>query len=316
MSAGWTDQRERGSHLAVSTIRWIAQHLGRPAARLLLYPITLYFLVRAGPQRAASRRFLTQVRGRPAGLAQVARHIHCFAATILDRVFLMTGRHALLRVRLHGAGLVTERVAAGRGFLLLGSHLGSFEILRALAVEQERIPLRILMQPEHNQVVTAVLNALNPRIADTVIPLGAPGTLLAVKEALDAGFVVGLLGDRNAPGEPRVACRFCGRTAHFPLGPLALAAVTRVPVLLFFGLYRGGNRYDVYFEHFTDHLSAPRPRRRELLGEWVQRYAARLEHHARMAPYNWFNFYDFWDEPARPQVPGSAVQPAGTGPRA
>ena len=300
MSTGWADQRERGNHLAVSTIRWIALHLGRGTARLLLYPITLYFLVKAGPQRLASRRFLAQVRARPAGLAQVARHIHCFAATILDRVFLIAGRQSLLAVRLHGEALVTERIATGQGFLLLGSHLGSFEVLRSLGVEQERIPLKILMQPEHNQILTAVLDALNPRIAETVIPLDAPNTLLAVKEALDAGCAVGLLGDRNAPGEPRIPCRFFGRTAQFPLGPLALAAVTRVPVLLFFGLYRGGNRYDVYFEHFTDLLSAPRPRRREILGDWVQRYATRLEHHTRAAPYNWFNFYDFWDEAEGP----------------
>jgi len=296
MSAGWADQQERGNRLAVGIIRWVALHLGRPTARLLLYPITLYFLLRAGPQRSASRRFLTQVRGRPAGLAQVARHIHCFAATILDRVFLIVGRRSLLAVRLHGEGLATELVAAGQGFLLLGSHLGSFEVLRALGVERAQLPLKILMQPEHNQIVTAVLAALNPMIAQTIIPLGTPNALLAVKEALDAGGVVGLLGDRRAPGEPGIACRFFGRTASFPLGPLALAAVTRVPVLLFFGLYRGGSRYDVYFEHFTDRLSAPRPQRRAILGEWVQRYAARLEHHTRMAPYNWFNFYDFWDD--------------------
>jgi len=296
MSAGWAEQRERGNRLAVGIIRWVALHLGRGAARLLLYPITLYFLVRAGPQRAASRRFLAQVSGRPAGLVQVARHIHCFAATILDRVFLIAGRQSLLAVRLHGEEWVTELVASGQGFLLLGSHLGSFEVLRAPGVERERLPLKILMQPEHNEIVTSVLAALNPGIAQTVIPLGAPNTLLAVKEALDAGGVVGLLGDRNAPGEPRIACRFFGRTASFPLGPLALAAVTRVPVLLFFGLYRGGNRYDVYFEPFTDRLDAPRPRRREILADWVQRYAARLEHHTRMAPYNWFNFYDFWDD--------------------
>jgi predicted LPLAT superfamily acyltransferase len=252
--------------------------------------------LRAGPQRAASRRFLTQVRGRPAGLAQVARHIHCFAATILDRVFLIVGRRSLLAVRLHGEGLATELVAAGQGFLLLGSHLGSFEVLRALGAEREQLPLKILMQPEHNQIVTAVLAALNPMIARTVIPLGTPSALLAVKEALDAGGVVGLLGDRSAPGETGIPCRFFGRTASFPLGPLALAAVTRVPVLLFFGLYRGGNRYDVYFEHVTDQLNAPRPQRREFLADWVQRYAARLEHHTRMAPYNWFNFYDFWDD--------------------
>jgi hypothetical protein len=32
-----------------------------------------------------------------------------------------------------------------------------------------------------------------------------------------------------------------------------------------------------------------------VLAAVIRRYAARLEHHARQAPYNWFNFYDFWE---------------------
>ena len=26
----------------------------------------------------------------------------------------------------------------------------------------------------------------------------------------------------------------------------------------------------------------------------MRRYVARLEHYCREAPFNWFNFYDFW----------------------
>ena len=301
--AAWTGQPERGSRPALALIRWIALHLGRGVARAFLYPITLYVLLRAAPQRRASRCFLSRVRGRPAGLWEVARHLHCFAATILDRVFLIAGRGGRLRVAVHGESVVAAQAAAGRGFLLLGSHLGSFEILRALGLARTDLRLRVLMQPGHNQALTEILHALDPRLAETVIPLGTPGTLLAVKEALDAGAMVGLLGDRCAPGEAAVPCDFLGRTAWFPLGPLTLAAVTGVPVVLFFGLYRGGNRYEVYFEDFADRLVAPRPRRRAVLAGEVRRYAARLAHHTRAAPYNWFNFYDFWEEPAR--LPGA-----------
>ena len=295
MTVGWSDQAERGNRFALRLILWIALRLGRPAARAVLYPITLYFLVKARPQRLASRRFLTRVLGRPAGLFQVARHIHCFSATILDRVFLLGGRQEALAVRVHNDRLVSERVAAGQGFLLLGSHLGSFEILRALAVEQQQMPLKVLMDPKHNRLITAILDGLNPAVAGTVLPLGTPATMLAVKETLDAGGVVGLLGDRCAPGEPSVSCRFFDSLANFPTGPLTLAAVTRVPVVLLFGLYRGGNRYDVYFEDLAERVELDPRDRRGSAQVWVQQYAGRLEHYTRLAPYNWFNFYDFWE---------------------
>lgn len=296
MSLRWTGQRERGSRGALHLILWIALRLGRPAARLVLYPITFYFLLKARPQRIASRRYLSRVRGRPAGFAQVARHIHCFAATILDRVFLLCGRQDQLDIRLFHPELVRERIDAGQGFLLLGSHHGSFEVVRALAVADRRLPLKVLMYPEHNQVITQVFHALNPEIADTVIPLGRPESLLAVKESLDQGYMVGLLGDRYRPDEGSVSCDFLGGQARFPTGPIGLAAATGVPVVLFFGLYLGGNRYAVHFETLSERIQLDRAARETQLAGWVQRYAERLQHHVRLTPYNWFNFYDFWDE--------------------
>jgi hypothetical protein len=43
------------------------------------------------------------------------------------------------------------------------------------------------------------------------------------------------------------------------------------------------------------------------VGEIVQRYADRLAHHARTAPYNWFNFYDFWHVQSDNRAPLAAV---------
>ena len=89
---------------------------------------------------------------------------------------------------------------------------------------------------------------------------------------------------------------FFGEDATFPAGPVLLASVLKVPVQLFFGLYLGNNRYALHFEHFADEIVLGRGHRDEDVQMWTQRYADRLEHYARLAPYNWFNFYDFWAE--------------------
>jgi predicted LPLAT superfamily acyltransferase len=90
-----------------------------------------------------------------------------------------------------------------------------------------------------------------------------------------------------------------GGTVRFPEGPWSLAKALGVPVILGFGLYRGGRRYDVSFELFAECITAERTNRAAELRAHAQRYAQRLEFHAQRAPYNWFNFYDYWaDEPA------------------
>jgi len=120
---------------------------------------------------------------------------------------------------------------------------------------------------------------------------------------------VTLLVDRARPGNEVALCDFLGKPAPFPVGPWQLAAALKVPVVLCFGLYRGGNRYDLYFEPFADQLVLERTRREEHLREVAARFAARLEHFAHDAPYNWFNFYDFWktETPQAARTPDAAA---------
>jgi predicted LPLAT superfamily acyltransferase len=291
----WTALPERGTLTSLQLIGWIAVHIGRWAARLLLYPITFYFVMTAQAARQTSYEYLKRMRGYPAHWWHVFRHFHCFAATILDRLYLLRSEFQRFDVMLHGKEILQRQMESGKGSILLGSHLGSFEVLRALGVMQRSFPLKVLMDTVHNQNITRFFDALNPVIASTVIAPDRPDTLLTVKESLDAGFFIGMLGDRVSSGDKTTQCQLLGAPAVFPVGPIVLAAMMRCPVILFFGLYRGGNRYEIYFEYFANEIALDRDHRAEDIQLWTQRYAERLEHYARLAPYNWFNFYPFWD---------------------
>jgi predicted LPLAT superfamily acyltransferase len=293
----WGDLPERGTPASLRLIGWIAVHIGRWTTRLLLYPVTLYFVISAREARRVSYEYLRRVRGRSAHWWHVFLHFYCFAATILDRLYLLRSEFEHFDVALHDKEILLRKIETGKGCILLGSHLGSFEVLRALGVTQQNFPLKVLMDTAHNQNITRFLDSLNEKIASTVIVPDRPDTLLRVKESLDAGFLVGMLGDRVSSGEKTTQCQFLGTPATFPAGPILLAAIMHCPVILFFGLYRGGKRYEIYFEHFADEITLQRDRRTEDVQHWMQRYAERLEHYARLAPYNWFNFYSLWDQP-------------------
>ena len=298
MSQQWAQLPERGNSLVLRLIVWITLHLGRPVGRALLYPITLYFLVTATAARRGSWLFLRRALGREPGWREVFRHIHCFAATILDRVYFLTGRLRPFKIEIFGDRWIVDQAASGQGCILLGSHLGSFEALRAIGLILRHFPIKILMNTAHNRGITGFLNTLNPALAQTIIPIGGPDTLVRVQESVARGCMVGVLGDRVVAGEKTVRVRFFDRETAFPAGPLLLAALADCPVILFFGLYRGGHRYEIHFERLAERIALDRNRRQEQLAVWVQRYADRLEHYARLAPDNWFNFYDYWEEEA------------------
>lgn len=297
MTEHWTQRPEGGGRFAIWLIRSIGLHLGRPVARAILYPITVYFYFRRPFERRVSREFLQRIHGRPASTFEVMRHIHRFASTILDRVFLLTDRFRRFDVRMHGLEELTRQIRPDRGVLLLGSHVGSFEVLRVAAAERPDVKVRVVLDTQQTPALTDLLHAINPDIGRNVIDASRPSTdiVLALGEAVREGSLTTLLADRARPHEATVVVDFLGSPAAFPAAPFLIGSVLKVPILLCFGMYRGGNRYDLYFELFAEQLDLPRHARQRELRSVVQRYAARLEHHVREDPYNWFNWHDFWN---------------------
>ena len=295
--ARWKQRPEGGNRFAIWLIRGIARHAGRKVTRLLLGPITLYFLLMRGPERRASVAYLQRVLGRPTRWIDGARHIHTFASTILDRVFLLSGRLQHFQITVSGLDDIHAQLDKQQGLLMFGSHLGSFEVMRVLARQRPEYVIRVVLDKAHNPAMTQLLDALDPVIAANVIDASqdGPSLMLAIQQAVSAGHLVAMLADRVQVGDSAQRVTFLGTIARFPRAPWLIASVLHAPVVLAFGLYRGGNRYDLAFESFSDGLRIPRAERASALASLIQRYATRLEHYARLAPYNWFNFYDFWD---------------------
>lgn len=297
--AEWTRRPERSNRATLRLMTWISLRLGRRAARVVLFGIAGYFLLFAPPARRASREWLARSLGRAPTRRDLFRHFFSFAATIHDRVYLLNERFDLFDIRVHGAEFVTDAVARGEGVFLMGAHFGSFEVARALGRQQPGMRVAMVMYEGNARKINDTLTAINPAATQDIIPLGRLDSMLRLKEQLDAGALVGMLADRSLAqdGVERVA--FFGAPADFPVGPWQLAAMLKRPVILMVGLYRGRNRYDIHFERLADFSQATRATRGALQRDAIARYAARLEHYGRTAPFNWFNFFDFWSSAPR-----------------
>jgi predicted LPLAT superfamily acyltransferase len=294
--AGWTRREERGSHAALTLMRWLSLGLGRRLSRLVLPLIAVYFLFAAPAARRASRTYLSRALGRPATLFDVLRHFHAFASTVHDRAFLLNDRFEQFDIELESAEEVDRALEAG-GVFLIGAHFGSFEVLRAAtrsaAAQGRRYDVTMVMYEDNARRISAAIAALNPQGAPRIIALGRPDTMLQVRQALDDGELVGFLADRTLGDQPTVSLPFLGSVAPFPVGAFRLAALLRRPVLLMQGIYLGGRRYRVRFAPLADFSTTARGRD-AAVNDAVARYAAALEQACRSHPYNWFNFFDFW----------------------
>jgi predicted LPLAT superfamily acyltransferase len=176
------------------------------------------------------------------------------------------------------------------------AHFGSAESLRLIAVDRRGLPLSMLLDRKHGRMFTELLERLNPDLAGSIIDASerGPQLVLHLKEAVLAGRMLGIMADRALATDRSVDVDFLGGRARLPVGPWQLAHALQVPVILGFGIYHGGNRYSAHFELFAQSVRLPRENREAAIAGLAKAYADRLEHHARRAPYNWFNFYDYW----------------------
>lgn len=290
----WQEHDERGNAFALRLLRFAALHLGRRVIRPFLYPLSLYFALTSRTTRRVSREYLARVLPHPPRFRDVLRHVFSFASISLDRVFLLTGSHPFAITGHYGPG--TLEIARARGALLFLAHFGSFEVMRVGALKKHDLKLRIVLDVNIGRRFMAALAELNPEIAACIIDSSKGGVelVLKVREALDASAVVGLMVDRRRGNERTVPVNFLGGTAQFPASPWLLAAALQVPVMIVFGIWRGGARYDAYVEMLSEKIELPRATRDAALARLMQDYADRLAARVRSAPYNWVNFFDFW----------------------
>jgi predicted LPLAT superfamily acyltransferase len=293
----WAGARERGSATLTRIMIFLSLTLGRRTARVLLFGIAGYFFLFAPRARRFSRDYLRRALSRTPTAVDVFRQVFTFSSTILDRLYLANERYELFDITVEGEPLLRSMVARGTGAFLLGAHLGSFGITSAIGRRQPGLRVAMAMY----EGTASKLNALamsKPASAPEIIPLGHLDAMLRIRDCLEAGTFVGMLADRTIGEAPAQRVEFLGSPALFPSGPMRAAAALRRPVFFMAGLYGGGNRYHVVFRELADFSSLPRGDRDAQVSEAIRRYVALLEECCRSDPYNWFNFYDFWDDAA------------------
>jgi len=311
-STHWAQQQEVKGLWGMRLMLLVWRLLGRKAFSLLLYPVVGVYWLTASTARKASQSWIRRVRAQliarrmpvPSNLTSY-QHFLRFGGAMLDKIASWRGELHVGRDVVFAPGAEeTLNVSDPRGKLLLASHLGDVEACRALAQLQGSKTINALVFSDNAQRFKKIMEEMAPQAGLNLLPVNdiGPDTAILLKEKLDRGEWIAIVGDRIAVttqrgGEWRVCwSRFMGQVAPFPQGPFILASILRCPVDLIFAL-RQQEKLRIPCEPFADPLLLPRATRQQALQNSVERYAERLEHYALQSPLDWFNFFDFWQLP-------------------
>ncbi|MEO2116051.1 MAG: hypothetical protein ABGW72_00165 [bacterium] len=276
-------------------ICWLAINISRSFARFWLYPITLYFFLTSSQVRHASKNYLKRVNfSSNHNSIQVLRHIYYFSSVILDRVYFITDRTDQFDIKIFNENLVSELVKNNSGFILLGSHVGGFDILQHLTPKYGQA--KIMMDVSHNSMITDILYNLNPIIFDAIIDANSDNTLLKIKEDLDDSKFIAILADRDIDNQKSIQCSLLGGDVSISKFPFTLAHILKKPVIVFFGIYVGGNKYEIHFKELRSSFEGSRSNREDDIVKDAQTYMSFIQNMVEKHPFNWFNFYDYWGD--------------------
>ena len=312
----WDRSRERGSLLGMRILAWFYRRVGWRAAHLLLYPVVAYFFITDRLGRRASIAYLRRIQAagsnsipKEPSLRHVFLHYMEFGTTILDRLGFWLARTEDFEFSVDGSEHLDWIVKEGRGAIILGSHLGSFDAMRLVASMESPINIKLLMYTRHAALINQFFHQMGKLAgSDTTIGViqALPGSFshtFEVKQAIARGEAVAILADRIHPNERGrdVEVEFLGDRARLPQGPMLLAAALGCPVLMMTGLRAGSRKYKIHVERFGDAINIPRRDRTVHLQKYAQAYANSLAELCKLAPFQWFNFYDFWAKAPKPQ---------------
>ena len=300
----WSKMQERGTYFGMRILLLCYQLLGRAGLSIILYPVIVYMYFTGGESKKASLNYLKKIAERKGwdkqpGHRQGIKHFYTFAQSAFDKIDAWTGKITIDQVRYSYCDKFKVVLAEQQGSVFIGSHLGNLEVCRTLSLGKYKTRINVLVFTHHAVEFNKMMQKINPNVNVNFIQVKDVGVELAIllKERIEAGEKVVIVGDRTSTTTPGrvIYADFLGQKAAFSQGPFILASLLECPVYYLFCL-KDGNEYRLIFEHVSDKLKFSRKTRQAELSELIGQYAQRLEHFCLQYPYQWFNFFDFWQD--------------------
>lgn len=303
----WARIEEKGVYWGFRLMVALFRLLGPQIIKFFLFFVIGYFFLTGFSARRASMNFLTRVweldggshEDRP-GLKRSFRHFWSFGTAIVDKFSAWSGRFSLDDVDYTGLEIYQDLVAEGRGAIMVTAHIGNIEVCRALSRFKPGLKINVLVHTRHAGNFNRLLKEMDPGSQVRLMQVSDVGldTAMILQEKLAAGEFVVIAADRIPISNTRhvTLAPFMGRQAPFPQGAFILASMLQSPVVQIFCVKRG-DRFHIFLEKLGDMTGVDRKKRKMLIEEMVKRFAERLTYYAKTYPYQWFNFYDFWNQP-------------------
>ena len=291
--------KTRGGVLGYKIFVWILKHLGLSFAYFLLLFVVAYFIFSSRKAFRANYKYFRTILGYGVlhTLSSICRNYYYFGQIILDKIAFLAGLQNQFTFNFEGEEFLRQM---DKGGLLISGHIGNWEIAGQLLNRLEKNVNIILYDAEHEQIKGYLSDVYTTRKVNFIIIKEDYSHLQEIRLALERGEIIAMHGDRFIEGNKVFRVNFLGKPALFPAGPVNLAARFGVPVSYVFAIKESRKHYHFFATPLrTVEFSSNLKKRESILREAVEAYVSALEIAVKRYPLQWFNYYNFWETPAR-----------------
>ncbi len=298
--AKW-EGKTRGGVSGYKIFVFTIKHLGVAFAYFLLKIVAVYFLFSASKAYKAIFYYFHSIHKYSKARSFVCsyRNFCMLGKVIVDKIALLSGASNKFTYNFDGEDQLRKLSEAKTGGILVNAHVGNWEIAGQL-LERLETRINILMyDAEHENIKKYLSCVLENKNVSFIIIKDSFSHLEQIRNALLNKEIIAMNGDRYLPGNRTISCQFLGQQAEFPVSPFYMAGKYDVPVLYVFAMKETSTHYHFY-------ASSPRKlgnfnnfkTREKTLEIIVNEYVAELEKIVMKYPLQWFNYYNFWKQPA------------------
>ena len=294
--ASWSG-KSRGGTLGYRFFLFILKYTHIKVAYFFARFVTFYFIIFSN--KRSQKFYFREILGcgKLKTWGNIYRNYICLGQVILDKIAILSGNTKRFTFELEGREHLQKMVEDKTGGLLIGAHMGNWEMAGQL-LKQFDTKINILMLDAEHQNIKELLDDSLENKSVNIIPIKDDFShLFKITEAFKNKEIVAMHGDRFLPGTNTVTVDFMGKPAQFPAGPVYLASKNKVPVSFVFTMKDSSTHYHF---HGTPGKIFPYPSklktRKFEINKMVEEYVLALENMLKRYPLQWFNYHPFWDD--------------------
>lgn len=285
----------RGGVSGYGIFIFLLRHFDLRVAYAVLRVVALYFVFFSPRAFAALYRFHRGALGygRARSVVTVYRNYDALGQSLLDKIVVLSGLPATFVIERDDERHIEEMIRANNGGILIGAHVGNWEIAGQLLHRLGGAFHIVLLDAEHQRIKRLLEHTGAARSLPVIAIRDDLSHVFAINTALENKEFICIHGDRCIDGTKTVECTFFGAKARFPYGVFYLAVRYRVPVTFVFAMKTGTRSYRLVATPPAQ-FGAPDGSgdRDAAIQAIADAYVANLESMVRAYPTQWFNYHD------------------------